>query len=611
MKRLFIALFLLLSVIALACDDNPCGVCGAGLDSWGNCPNANTTCHECGADLRHGTNSCPNSKYCYYHGEYHGDSCPNTRDCDRGHTHACSEVGDGMQMDFPDGFTGAGPNDAANHTMLYWCQDMTEEMYSNCPDYEAVGFGKYYAPVLPYCTICKSTIKQELFENWKKQNDANELYEYGIKIPIEYVSENKHGGYIENYDIIISKINRGSIDCKFPKCKIYETLKPSYWASSILSSYKIIEDDSSPSGYSAKYASWFIGVDIIKHLTIIPLDIRKLHDITPRDENHDFLPIFQADLEWYYNPDSNLTSLTGNSVGLKFDGYNYEEALALFFEYAKCENDTTCSICRRAYHNYNGCPNQDSVCAVCGETTHNESLSCQNTTCSEYKDSVECSDCGAYYVGSCYNSELRCACGESMHNPSKSCKYENDVCSDCGESTHNVNHACWWLGKTCEICAKPLKHDSTHSCPHAEDKCSYCQESIHNRTLSCTDESCPAYSITVKDMVEDKNYIILKNSPISFSIPSQYNPSLHSIVLEYTTSEDLASAVFDSVITIDNYQPLNGREAYHFGQTPLKNIDVADDTIITVRAKIIEKNGVREFYTEPKFYKFQNRKGLK
>ena len=611
MKRLFIALFLVLSVIALACDDNPCGVCGAGLDSEGNCPNANITCPECGADLQHGTISCPNSRYCSYHGEYHGDSCPNTRSCDRGHTHACSEVEDGRPGGSPDGFTGSGPSINNEDAMLYWRQDVTEEMYSNCPDYEAAGFSEYYTPVLPYCTICKSTIKQELFENWKKQNAAYKLYARNIKMPVEYVIENEHGGYIENYDIIISKINRGSIDCKFPASSysLAKILKPSYWANSILSSYKIIEDATSPSGYSAKYTNWFVEEERTKHLTIIPLDIRKLHDITPQDENHDFLPIFQADLEWY-NPDYNLTSLTGDSWGFKIE-HNYEEALALFFEYAKCENDTTCSICRRTYHDYNGCPNRNNVCAVCGESTHNESLSCQNTTCGESKDGVECPDCGAYYVGTCYNAELRCACGESMHNPSQSCKYENDVCPDCGESTHNSSHSCLYLGKTCEICAKPLNHDSTHSCPNETKTCSYCNSSTHNKTLSCQVETCPAYSVTVKDMLENNHYIILKNSPISFSIPSRYNPNLHSIVLEYTTSEDLDSAVFDSVITVDNYQSLNGLEAYHFGQTPLKNIDIADDTVITVRAKIIEKDGVREFYTEPKFYKFQNRKGLK
>ena len=575
MKRLLLSLLLLFSIALLACPDHTCSTCGAGYTHGGTCPNANAFCSICGARTHNPSGTCSNEKSCYIHGDYHGDSCPSTETCDQGHSHPCGSLIYSSKEEIEDIFT----NYYGIITRLY---NMIVG-YSNCPDITGVTIKHVSTPILPYCLICQSTITQDTFELfYNTGNGSLYKYEFGE----------------------VTKIKKGSIIFKGIINKKFGDTSPAfvYEPDMMLPLFSTLEKKAdSPSGYAITHHDFFVSG--IEDITIVPYDF----DLYGLENNlfelkniNNFSPLFFP-LDYYNLENSNYRKT-------EF----YEDILKVLYAHYHCTNNTTCVVCKRHYHSPNGCPNTNNTCFKCGKSIHNESLSCQNQTCSEYADSVQCSICGAYYVGTCYNSDLRCkTCGVSIHNQNKTCPYEDATCLDCGESIHNSLHFCQYADDVCETCEYPLIHDSSHACPNEGSKCSMCGEDNHRKKLACLNKNCTAYSFNIADHLPSDHYIITNNSPLFFNIRSKYSADTHDITLEYSIDSDLASAIFESVITVDNFQSLNGRSAYHFGLSPLKNISVPDDTVITVRARITEKDGFGEVYTEPQFYVFKNRKGLK
>ena len=151
-------------------------------------------------------------------------------------------------------------------------------------------------------------------------------------------------------------------------------------------------------------------------------------------------------------------------------------------------------------------------------------------------------------------------------------------------------------------------HNENRACPNLQKTCDVCRVSTHNETLIC-----PNYPHSaVEAEFATAEYILTTNSPLAFSIPIEYTPDKFDINLEVSTSKYLENADFITIKSLDTFQAIEGK-AYHFGTNPFKELEFPEDTVITVRTRITEKNteGVLEFYTTPQYYKLRNRKGLK
>ena len=369
--------------------------------------------------------------------------------------------------------------------------------------------------------------------------------------------------------------------------------------------------------------------------------------------------------------DDNFISLRHCTCGeiVMLPDYNDNETHYRGKVFAFCPNNKICEICGGSMHNLQGiCENIGIKCDVCGKSYHDKSIIIydKNTgnahieyfSVSQYKDSWEplvgvvhtncsmlypsfyvctvhaisdinggkCLFCGEsnYSIGrSCVQREACTVCGKNFHEP-LGCINANGHCDYCGITYHaefcpNSENQCGtcgakYHGATCpyekEFCltCNTSIHNENRACPNLQKTCDVCRISTHNETLIC-----PNYPHSaVEAEFATAEYILTTNSPLSFSIPSIYTPDKYAIHLEVSTSKYLESADFTTIKSLEKFQVIAG-EAYHFGKNPFAGLELSEDTVITVRTRITEKeiDGVNEFYTAPKYYKLKNRKGLK
>ena len=286
-----------------------------------------------------------------------------------------------------------------------------------------------------------------------------------------------------------------------------------------------------------------------------------------------------------------------------------------------CTNITTCSICNIQVHNQTGrCQNQ-KYCETCKSEYHTPTGICPNNK--------KCETCLKHYHGEqCGNIKTCEKCNMEIHNIAGVCENSNKACDICGENIHNIGFICIYTykQKTCRECGAGMQHADKkctfynqtcnqcgykghfYKCPYDKGICTVCGTGkIHSLNGICSNGNHEKFQL------EKNNYKINNNSDIAFTIPADYNPQNYDIILQYQTNNDsnqyLINSNYSEVVTITNWQFLQGKKAYYFGRAPLKNKTLNDDDTLSVRVKIIPKdNKLNIFYLQPKHFKHNKRK---